>query len=55
MNFPIDLSTYQTLRFSVTQDTLDAEQKAALQKNISILRDSIVFFTALANTRNNFV
>ncbi|MGD9948592.1 MAG: transketolase C-terminal domain-containing protein [Desulfobulbus sp.] len=51
MNFPIDLSTYQPLRFSVTQNALDAEQKAALQKNINLVRDSIVFFTALANTK----
>ena len=51
MNFPIDLSTYQPLRFSVTQTTLDAEQKAVLQKNIDLIRDSIVFFTALANTK----
>jgi len=51
MNFPFDLSTFQALRFSVTQDTMDAEQKATLQKNISLVRDSIVFFTALANTK----
>jgi len=51
MNFPIDLSTYQPLRFSITQDTLDAAQKDALLKNINLVRDSIVFFTALANTK----
>ena len=51
MNFPIDLSAYQPLRFSLDQETLDAEQKAILQKNINLVRDSIVFFTALANTK----
>jgi transketolase len=39
------------LRFPLTQNTLDAEQKATLLRNISLVRDSIVFFTALANTK----
>lgn len=51
MNFPLDLSAYQSLRFSTNQTALDAEQKATLQKNIHLVRDSIVFFTALANTK----
>ena len=51
MNFPFDLSSYQPLRFSVAQETLNADQKATLQKNINLVRDSIVFFTALANTK----
>lgn len=51
MNFPIDVSTYQPLRFSVTQEHLTGEQRAALQANITLVRDSIVFFTALANTK----
>jgi transketolase len=51
MNFPIDLSAYQPLRFSVGQERLDAEQRATLVRNINLVRDSIVFFTALANTK----
>ena len=51
MNFPFDLSAYRPLRLSVDQTGLDAEQPATLQKNISLVRDSIVFFTALANTK----
>lgn len=51
MNFPIDLSAYQPLRFSLTQNSLEAEQKATLLRNINLVRDSIVFFTALANTK----
>ena len=51
MNFPFDLSAYRPLRLSVDQTGLDAEQRATLQKNISLVRDSIVFFTALANTK----
>ena len=51
MKFPIDLSAYQPLRFSVNQQNLDAAQRATLLRNISLVRDSIVFFTALANTK----
>ncbi len=51
MKFPIDLSAYKPLRFSVGQEALDAEQRATLVHNINLVRDSIVFFTALANTK----
>lgn len=51
MTFPIDLSTYSALRFSATQESMTGEQRAALQANIDLVRDSIVFFTALANTK----
>ena len=51
MTFPIDLSEYTPLKFTLAQEGMSAEQKATLEKNISIVRDSIVFFTALANTK----
>ena len=51
MKFPIDLSAYKPLSFSITQEGLTAEQRATLLHNISLVRDSIVFFTALANTK----
>ncbi|MBV5316782.1 MAG: transketolase [Desulfobulbaceae bacterium] len=51
MKFPIDLSAYQPLRFSISQEGLDAEQRTTLLHNINLVRDSIVFFTALANTK----
>ena len=51
MNFPFDLSAFRPLRLSVDQTGLDAEQRATLEKNIALVRDSIVFFTALANTK----
>ncbi|WP_028583847.1 transketolase C-terminal domain-containing protein [Desulfogranum mediterraneum] len=51
MNFPIDLSGYTPLQFSLTQQGMSGEQRAALENNISLVRDSIVFFTALANTK----
>ncbi len=51
MTFPIDLSQYQPLRFSLDQEGLSDEQRTALVNNISLVRDSIIFFTALANTK----
>ncbi len=51
MTFPIDLSEYTPLKFTLIQEGMSAEQRATLEKNISIVRDSIVFFTALANTK----
>ncbi|MCL2457922.1 MAG: transketolase, partial [Desulfobulbus sp.] len=51
MTFPIDLSTYSSLRLSVAQETLTGEQRAALRANIDLVRDAIIFFTALANTK----
>nr|WP_320010960.1 transketolase C-terminal domain-containing protein [uncultured Desulfobulbus sp.] len=51
MIFPIDLTAYQPLKFSLSQESLDNDQKATLQKNINLVRDAIVFFTALANTK----
>jgi len=51
MKFPIDLSAYKPLRFTLDQAGLDAEQRATLVANIALVRDSIVFFTALANTK----
>ncbi|WP_028580881.1 transketolase C-terminal domain-containing protein [Desulfogranum japonicum] len=51
MTFPIDLSTYTPLEFNLTQQGLSDEQRSALLSNINLVRDSIVFFTALANTK----
>jgi len=51
MKFPIDLSVYKKQVFSTTQHELDAEQRQQLKKNIELVRDSIVFFTALANCK----
>lgn len=51
MKFPFDLSVYQPLNLSVSQETLTADQKNTLLQNIALVRDSIVFFTALANTK----
>ena len=51
MTFPIDLSVYTPLSFTTDQAELNAEQKEQLLKNIAVVRDSIVFFTALANCK----
>ncbi|GAB4443376.1 MAG: transketolase C-terminal domain-containing protein [Cyanobacteria bacterium J069] len=44
--FPIDLGAYQKLTLDPAVPTLSADQKAALQANIQLCRDAIVFFTA---------
>ncbi len=51
MKFPIDLDAFKPLTFSPSQSEISAEQVAQLQKNIEVVRDSIVFFTAYANTK----
>ncbi len=45
-NFPIDLSAYQRIKLDPASPTLTSDQKAALQANIQLCRDAIVFFTA---------
>jgi len=51
VRFPIDLSAYQPLALDPTQPTLTAEQRQALQSNIQLCRDAIVFFTATGAAR----
>ncbi len=51
MTFPIDLSKYKPLQFSTSQSGLSADQKKTLQNNIALVRDSLIFFTALANVK----
>ena len=51
MKFPIDLSSYKPLKFSTSQAGLDDDQRRSLQKNVQLVRDSLVFFTALANCK----
>jgi transketolase C-terminal domain/subunit/transketolase N-terminal domain/subunit len=51
MNFPIDLDAFKTLKFSISQSELSDEQAKQLQANIAVVRDSIIFFTAYANTK----
>jgi len=51
MKFPIDLGAFKTLKFSMSQRELTDEQAEQLRTNIKVVRDSIVFFTAYANTK----
>ncbi|WP_019864458.1 transketolase C-terminal domain-containing protein [Methylovulum miyakonense] len=49
--FPIDLGAYQRISLDPSVPTLTAEQKAALQANIQLCRDAIVFFTSTGAAR----
>jgi len=51
MEFPIGLNQYKSLQFDLAQNKLTLQQKEQLVKNIQLVRDSIIFFTALANTK----
>ncbi|MGH8210123.1 MAG: transketolase C-terminal domain-containing protein [Steroidobacteraceae bacterium] len=49
--FPIDLGKLQPLRLDPAVSTLTDAQKATLEHNIQLCRDTIVFFTALAGAK----
>lgn len=51
MDFPINLDEYKPLTFHLSTKELPTEQKENLTRNIQLVRDSIVFFTAYANTK----
>jgi len=51
MDFPIDLSKYVPQKYDLNQQKLTVDQRRTLINNISIVRDSLVFFTALANVK----
>jgi transketolase C-terminal domain/subunit/transketolase N-terminal domain/subunit len=51
VQFPIDLSEYKPLAIDPSQAELTAEQKAQLEANIQLCRDTIVFFTAIADAK----
>lgn len=50
-SFPIDLGAYQQINLDSSQKTLTSAQKTALQANIQLCRDAIVFFTATGAAR----
>ena len=49
--FPIDLGKLEPLKLDPKVTALSESQKAALQHNIQLCRDAIVFFTAYAGAR----
>jgi len=51
MKFPIDLGAFKALKFLTSRNELTDEQAKQLRANIEVVRDSIVFFTAYANTK----
>jgi transketolase len=51
MSFPIDVSKYKPLALDPTQPTLSPEQKAQLESNIQLVRDTIIFYTAVASIK----
>jgi transketolase len=51
VRFPIDLSAYQHVTLDASNPTLTDEQRQALQANIQLCRDAIVFFTATGAAR----
>lgn len=50
-SFPIDLSKFRPLPLNPANSTLTAEQREILKSNIQLCRDTIVFFTAVADAR----
>lgn len=51
MQFPLDLDNYTPVTFDLSQPEISQEQLEQLTSNIQLIRDSIVFFTAYANTK----
>lgn len=51
MSFPIDTSPYQPLSFDLNTPELNTEQLEQLNTNIQIVRDTIIYFTAVAGVR----
>lgn len=51
MSFPIDVNQYKPLAIKPSQKKLTPEQKAQLLTNIQVVRDTIVFFTAIAGIK----
>ena len=51
MRFPIDVSGYKPLTLDMNQPALSAEQREQLATNIQLVRDTIIFFTAVAGVK----
>ena len=51
MSFEVDLSKFQPMKLDPRNKSLTAEQKKTLQQNIQLCRDTIVFFTAIADAK----
>lgn len=49
--FPIDLARFKPLALNPAQPKLTDEQRAILESNIQLCRDTIIFFTAVADAK----
>jgi transketolase len=49
--FPINLSSYKPLKLNLKKDKLTVQQKKQLSSNVQLVRDAIVFFTAVAGRK----
>ena len=51
MTFPLDTSSYRPLSLNLANRSLSKEQRCQWEINIGLVRDVIVFFTAVAGAR----
>ena len=51
MTFPIDVSAYKPLSIDPATKKLTADQLTQLKSNIQLVRDTIVFYTAIAGIK----
>lgn len=51
MSFPIDVTRYRSLAIDPSQKTLSPEQREQLATNIQVVRDTIIFYTAIAGIK----
>lgn len=51
MDFPIDVSGYKPVPLDLAQAALTPAQKAQIETNIQVARDTIIFFTAIAGIK----
>ncbi len=51
MKFPIDLTVYKPLSLTTSETALSDDTRQTLQQNIQTVRDTLIFFTALANCK----
>ncbi len=51
MNFPIDVSQYKPVSIDPQQGPLTPEQREQLLTNIQVVRDTIIFYTAIAGIK----
>ncbi|HPA41854.1 MAG TPA: transketolase, partial [Candidatus Hydrogenedentes bacterium] len=51
MSFPLNTAGFKPVAFNPFTDTLTADQRAQLLSNIQTVRDTVIFFTAVAGAK----